>query len=424
MSDRLPAKTSIGIILCRKNATTLRPEALLVHKRYTYAFAEFVHGRYSRKAAGAAGAAGATSGPGPPAAPAALAGAAALSGPVPVSELLDNMSREELLDVYSLNFNQMWYRIWLTHNNRDLFQKKQTRFQSAFMRDGGAELRQLCLAARGVGSPLWEVPKGRRQGSREPDIACAVRELQEETGVCKSEFRLIPGALRRTSYVSAGIRYIGIYYVAHCLPTSSRLAAAEYSNSLRDLPNLAEVGEVRWHDIERIRLIDSTPPRLVPLLKPVFSIIHDYCAGRWYMRNTRPIEFQFPPGFGWLQAASLPALPPVAQTAASAPVATPAVPINTAPPKVVPQSDTRQKSDARQKSASPPAKAAADDWQVVRSRRQVRSMRGAKANQRARILIDTCVPSDVEVITDAFENTSVAVPAVKKTQTSNWRAKM
>lgn len=413
MSDRLPAKTSIGIILCRKNATTLRPEALLVHKRYTYAFAEFVHGRYSRKAAGAAGA---TSGPGPP---------AALSGPVPVSELLDNMSREELLDVYSLNFNQMWYRIWLTHNNRDLFQKKQTRFQSAFMRDGGAELRQLCLAARGVGSPLWEVPKGRRQGSREPDIACAVRELQEETGVCKSEFRLIPGALRRTSYVSAGIRYIGIYYVAHCLPTSGRLAAAEYSNSLRDLPNLAEVGEVRWHDIERIRLIDSTPPRLVPLLKPVFSIIHDYCAGRWYMRNTRPIEFQFPPGFGWLQAASLsPAPQPVAQTAASAPVATPAVSINTAPPKVVPLLVARQKSDARQKSASPPAKAAADDWQVVRSRRQVRSMRGAKANQRARILIDTCVPSDVEVITDAFENTSVAVPAVKKTQTSNWRAKM
>jgi len=406
MSDRLPAKTSIGIILCRKNASTLRPEALLVHKRYTYAFAEFVHGRYSRRVASA------TSGPGPPVPP----------GPAPVYELLDNMSREELLDVYSLNFSQMWYRIWLTHNNRDLFQKKQARFQSAFMRDGGAELRQLCLAARGGGAPLWEVPKGRRQGSREPDIACAVRELQEETGVCKSEFRLIPGALRRTSYVSAGIRYIGIYYVAYCLPTSSRLAAPEYSNSLQDLPNLAEVGEVRWHDIERIRLVDSAPPRLVPLLKPVFSIIHDYCAGRWYMRNTRPVEFQFPPGFGWLQAAqstaavAAPVLPALLPTPLPAPPAPPPAVslISIAPPKV----ESHMKPE--QKSVSPLAKAAspAEDWHVVRSRRQARSMRGVKANQRARILIDSCVPSDVEVITDAFEN----APVVKKNQTPSWRS--
>ena len=113
LARRLPSKTSVGVILCRKNAETRRPEALLVHKRYTYAFAEFVHGRYSRGAR-----------PGAPRAPHA---------PGPVAALLDEMSREELLDVYSLSFEQMWYRIWLTHDNRDLFNKKNARFQSAFM---------------------------------------------------------------------------------------------------------------------------------------------------------------------------------------------------------------------------------------------------------------------------------------------------
>ena len=82
----IPTKTSVGIILCRKNENTRRPEVLLVHKRYTYAFAEFVHGRYQR-------------GPRPT--------AAVGPGTSFVTELLDCMSREELLDIYSLNFSQM-----------------------------------------------------------------------------------------------------------------------------------------------------------------------------------------------------------------------------------------------------------------------------------------------------------------------------
>ena len=50
--SRIPTKTSIGIILCRKNVNTGRPEVLLAHKRYTYAFADFVHGKYVRSRIG------------------------------------------------------------------------------------------------------------------------------------------------------------------------------------------------------------------------------------------------------------------------------------------------------------------------------------------------------------------------------------
>ena len=269
----IPTKTSVGIILCRKNSVTRRPEVLLVHKRYTYAFAEFVHGRYSR---------------GPTRSIASAAAGA--SGASLVTELLDAMSREELLDVYSLNFSQMWYRIWLTHENVDLYHKKHARFQSAFMRyDGGAELRALCLGARSRGVLMWEVPKGRRLGPREPDIMCAVRELREETGVHKSEYRLIPGAVRHTNYISAGARYIGIYFIAICLPTSARLMAPDYISTLRDLPNLAEISEVRWHDCIQIRQVDTSPSRLMLLLSPVFNLIQNYCAGKWSLKAS-PVE--------------------------------------------------------------------------------------------------------------------------------------
>ena len=263
-------KTSFGIILCRKNVVTLRPEVLLVHKRYTYAFAEFVHGRYSR----------------PPQGRDAKPGAGVAHGSIVA--ILDGMSREELLDVYSLNFEQMWYRIWLSHDNRDLYNKKNARFQSTFMRDdGGAALRALVLNARGGGILMWEVPKGRRLGTREPDIICAVRELREETGVEKDEYRIIPGVQRHTSYISNGVRYTGVYFIAVANPALSRASStsvgftgAGFTMMLREIHNLAEISEVRWQDIERIRMLDGEPSRLLQLIRPAIRLVQNFYAGK------------------------------------------------------------------------------------------------------------------------------------------------
>lgn len=254
---RLPTKTSIGIILCRVNVASGRPEVLLVHKRYTYAFAEFVHGRFSRGRAG----------------PAATMRS--------VAALLDQMTTEELLDVWSLDFEQMWYRIWLSREKRDLYNKKYVKFQSTFMRDdGGESLRRAVQQARSRGVLLWEVPKGRRTNPREPDILCGVREVREESGIDKSEYRILPGVKRRVSYVSSGTRYVCIYYVAIANP---RLAACDLGSGrcpgdpgrpiLREIHHMGEVSEVRWHDIERVRLIDSPDSRLESLVGPAFRLM-------------------------------------------------------------------------------------------------------------------------------------------------------
>ena len=262
--ERMPTKTSIGVILCRRNAKTGHPEALLAHKRYTYAFAEFVHGRYARGRAGSN---------------------AALRC---VAPLFDYMTREELFDILSLNFEQMWYRIWLTLDNRDLYNKKCAKFQSTFMRDdGGAALRRLVMLARANGVLLWEVPRGRRLNAREADILCATRELHEETGVEKSEYRFLPGIKRRVSYVSAGTRYTCAYYVALANPHLA--SAVSYDDptrpTLREINLMAEVSEVRWHDIERIRLIDSADSRLESLVAPAFRLMKQYLKGRWAARR-------------------------------------------------------------------------------------------------------------------------------------------
>jgi ADP-ribose pyrophosphatase YjhB (NUDIX family) len=281
---RVPTKTSIGIILCRRNVKTGRPEVLLAHKRYTYAFAEFVHGRYARGRASFA---------------------MTLRN---ITPLFDLMTREELFDVLSLNFEQMWYRIWLTLDNRDLYNKKYAKFQSTFMReDGGAALRRLVMLARATGVLLWEVPRGRHLNAREADSLCASRELHEETGVEKSEYRFLPGVKRRVSHVSAGTRYVCAYYIALANP---HLANADgYDDpsrpTLRDLSHMAEVSEVRWHDIERVRLIDSSDSRLEALVAPAFNLIKQYLKGRWASRRpviAPPTTAVLPPAAGAARA--------------------------------------------------------------------------------------------------------------------------
>ena len=258
--ERMPTKTSIGVVLCRRNPSKGRPEVLLVKKRYTYAFADFVHGRYARGRPGS--------------------GVALRC----VAPLLDGMTREELLDVLSLNFEQMWYRIWLTSDKRDLYNKKNAKFQSTFMRDdGGAALRRLVMTSRAAGVLLWEVPKGRHLNARETDIFCAARELQEETGVGKNEYRFLPGVKRRVSYVSAGAHYVCAYYIALANPHLGR--AAPVQPSLRDLGNAAEVGEVRWYDIEQVRLVDGPGSRLEALVAPAFRLVKQYVRGRWAVRR-------------------------------------------------------------------------------------------------------------------------------------------
>jgi 8-oxo-dGTP pyrophosphatase MutT (NUDIX family) len=262
--SRISTKTSIGIILCRKNVNTGRPEVLLAHKRYTYAFADFVHGKYVRSRIG--------------------------SNTMLryIAPLFDHMTREELFDILSLNFEQMWYRIWLTIDNKDLYNKKYAKFQSTFMRDdGGATLRKLVMQARSTGVLLWEVPKGRKLNAREADILCATREMYEETGISKNDYRFLPGVKRKVSYISAGTRYNFTYYIAFANP---HLAGANIYDdpsqpTLRDINYMAEVSEVRWYNIDQIRLIDNTDLRLEDLITPAFKLFKQYSKGKWNIRT-------------------------------------------------------------------------------------------------------------------------------------------
>jgi len=146
--------------------------------------------------------------------------------------------------------------------------------------DGGGYLRQLVQASRTGpefrqqgGGVRWEFPKGRRLSDSEPDLDCAIREFEEEAGVAKQAYQILPGFKRRVAYVHMGVRYVNVYYVA--------IARRPLSLSIdfRVLDQVAEVSEVRWMSIEQIRLIDTPARRLEATVAPVFRYVKRYVRG-------------------------------------------------------------------------------------------------------------------------------------------------
>jgi 8-oxo-dGTP pyrophosphatase MutT (NUDIX family) len=243
-------KVSIGMIMCRINNKTRRPEAIMVRSRYTYAYSEFIHGHYSRRNLRM------------------------------IQILFNQMSIDERLDIYSLNFDQMWYRIWLTAEHRELYFSKLAKFHEIWLKDDmGKLLRKMVCSAQGSKDMHWEFPKGKRQTTYEADIQCAIREFTEETNISKNCYQLLPNFKRRDTYVHMGVKYVNIYYVAI---QRRKFADPGSTISIRQLTQVAEVADVRWMDIEQIRLLQGPVGRnLEKIARPAFNFIK-----RWAQGNT------------------------------------------------------------------------------------------------------------------------------------------
>ncbi len=235
-------KYSVGIIVCRQCAGEPYRVAV-VRKRYTYAFSDFIHGKYSRAA------------------------------PKGAMALLDRMTTEELLDVWALDFGQMWYRVWLTAAAGELYAKKRARWEATFIKpDAGAQLRAMVKQARGSNATLWEIPKGHPE-TGEHDIICGVRELKEETGITKKEYRLVPGASCDTTHLDMGVKYVCKFFIA---AASTARPLASQPGAARALERRGEVGEARWMSLAEIRAVDTPGRHLEKLAAPAIARVKKF----------------------------------------------------------------------------------------------------------------------------------------------------
>jgi 8-oxo-dGTP pyrophosphatase MutT (NUDIX family) len=258
-------KKSAGVACIRFNKNELRYEVLMVRKRYSYCFAAFVFGRYNKRDENY------------------------------ITILLNGMTNQEKLDVLSLNFDLMWWRIWLDFPNKskdteknwtdiykkktlsnyiqsstpktkyDLYLKKKAKFKALFS-NNALLLDRLIKRSNDSSELLWEIPKGRIERN-ESNLDCALRELKEETGIDTNMMKILPDIKPFIDeFTHMGVRYNSYYYTG--IVTND----FEPKISFSTFSQLIEIDDVKWVSLDELKYMNKSKTLHVHLLN-IFKII-------------------------------------------------------------------------------------------------------------------------------------------------------
>jgi 8-oxo-dGTP pyrophosphatase MutT (NUDIX family) len=265
--SKIEYRTSYGIALCRYNtAHNNRTEVLMVKKRYTYQFFSFVFGYYKK-----------------------------YNGKY-LKYLFDNMTFGEKIDILSMKFSSMWYRLWFcdpekqyslkttygdhASNNLNCYFRKKAKFDTVFIRDQGSRLKRLINNSSNATVP-WEIPKGGISAC-ETELDCAMREFTEETGVRPDKYTIIWNIPPVTvSHKDNNVVYRSVYYVAFL----NKNVTWDPKVSFKTTNQLTEVEEVHWVSLQEIEFLKLATPlkmRLISTYKKIIKVFRAHLKSPYY----------------------------------------------------------------------------------------------------------------------------------------------
>jgi 8-oxo-dGTP pyrophosphatase MutT (NUDIX family) len=227
---------SYGIILLNYNKKKKQYEILMIRKKYTYNYKDFVLGTYDIKN---------------------------------YKNLFDKMTQNEKEYICTNNYDFMWYKLWLKFPSQENFNHnrhlkklylygKNIYFNNFPSNDGKINKELLESLNKSQNSEvLWEFPKGAKKLD-ESNIDAAIREFEEETNINYIKYRIlwyIPPI--NIIMESNNTIYNYYYYLATLSDTFTKIN--EEHNSFNLYKNLSEVSKVKWISISDIKLLNVHP---------------------------------------------------------------------------------------------------------------------------------------------------------------------
>jgi 8-oxo-dGTP pyrophosphatase MutT (NUDIX family) len=212
--------TSNSSIFCTKldtitgTDTPLPIEFLLICRKDSLSYVEFIRGKYN------------------------------ITDEVYMGSLFKNMTLAEHVRLLTLSFEDLWKSVWgeASKNHKIDYEQSEKKFM---------QLQPLLPALLKKYQttwvePEWGFPKGRRN-PYETDIACAIREFQEETGIEKDHIDIIHNidAIEENFMGSNKIHYCHKYYIANCDISGGVLIQTENPHMAR------EIGDIQWLTLDQ-----------------------------------------------------------------------------------------------------------------------------------------------------------------------------
>ena len=222
-------RKSYGIACCRIIKGEF--QILMIKKSITYHFCEFVLGKYHKR------------------------------NYKYLMNLFNNMTYHEKIDILSLKYLTLWYRIYQTNPEdtyfvrnkyvtRNSYLTKKNKFESLFLYDGGKHLRKLINSSFNADT-LWEIPKGRKDTDEEKDINASIREFYEETCISGHNYKLLWHCKPLIeTYIDLDVQYRNIYYLAEA--THNWNPKLFFNNKQQ----LSEISQIKWINFDEIKYLN------------------------------------------------------------------------------------------------------------------------------------------------------------------------
>jgi 8-oxo-dGTP pyrophosphatase MutT (NUDIX family) len=227
---------------------------LLVQRKATLGFIEFVRGRYNIEDNS-------------------------------IVHLFNQMTKEEIIAIErnTNNFDYLWNRIWGI--NRDLyydqeFDSSKKKFDQLQKNDIFHILLKIEPKYK---TPEWGFPKGRRN-YKENNINCAKREVLEETNLVEGDYQILNGVYPLVEIMTGTNDkvYKHIYFLGIC-NTNNEVYLDKY-NELQ----MSEIGDIGWYNYnESMLLLRDYHKEKKKIISIIFSFISGQILKYNYMPNTK-----------------------------------------------------------------------------------------------------------------------------------------
>lgn len=203
------------------------PIFLMVQRKDTFGYIEFVRGRYTE----------------------------AEDPDAMIRTYVSEMTCDERNRLMNFNFDQIWKLLWVNHSSR-CFHNEYKLAKKKFLKiDIKTILNEVpCQYA----FPEYGFPKGRRI-LNESDVSCAIREFCEETGYKQYQVELIPNQEPICELFTGtnNKRYKNIFYLAHI----KEMHGAPKIN-VNSFHQIGEISNIAWMTLdnckEKMRIYDKT----------------------------------------------------------------------------------------------------------------------------------------------------------------------
>ena len=232
--------SSIGIIASRKSKRyDKKLEYLMICRKDSLGYVDFMRGKYP------------------------------LHSEFYIQNIIDEMTSDEKQDLLKHDFKTLWNNLWgnfVGCQYRGEEKISSEKFQK--MKLGGSLLDLIDNSKTDWETPEWGFPKGRRN-YQENDLACALREFQEETGYIKDQLDIIHNLMPfEEIFTGSNMKsYKHKYFVAYMEPNKKSI------NNFQ----LSEVSKVGWFTLEEsLEMIRPYNLEKKQVIKNIDNVLHKY----------------------------------------------------------------------------------------------------------------------------------------------------